>query len=253
MRIKIKSVIFSAVVLLLFLSLTPAQADILYDHFDYDKNYFEQKSGWQPSGSNWVYDVSGSYLTVTDITSSGNSYSKVTLSQNFTPLSNDFSFDFVFSWDSENSNNAIQTIYLSLYSDTTLIAKVGYLDAWTGRNGTMYASVAGNSEPNYNTTTYLSSSGDASVSIDRIDDSITIVWGEGGSEINLKSGYSNASVNKAVLEFGYYTATGAFFGTESVDLVADPVPTNVPEPATMLLLGFGLAGLAGLKRRIRKD
>lgn len=53
--------------------------------------------------------------------------------------------------------------------------------------------------------------------------------------------------------FGYSVAGGASYGPDRLGLIVDPIGSSVPvpEPASFALLGAGLIGLAGLRRKRR--
>lgn len=61
-----------------------------------------------------------------------------------------------------------------------------------------------------------------------------------------------ASLNEDGKLFTVVTATQGDFWFDKAELTANGCNNAVPEPATMLLLGFGLVGLAGVRRKFQK-
>jgi len=62
--------------------------------------------------------------------------------------------------------------------------------------------------------------------------------------------YSSGSLSKQPLL--YYDADDAAQLSDTGAWVTAPAPAPVPEPATMLLLGSGLVGLTGIRRKFKK-
>jgi hypothetical protein len=234
----------------IYLSTLPAAASIVVND-DFNDNLLD--SAWSINFDNatwWTYIESGTTLRVTDIATTGAGWTSVNLTQYFTPLS-DFNIDFDFSWDSEEDNGAMQNVLVQAYDQNgSKIAEAGYSDGWFVSGGAQYGMIGGSIvDTGPDSMPY---SGSASININRTADAIEILW-DGAS---LLSGTEGALLDRVDLVFSYYVYNESgltSFGNETVDLIkVEGTSAPVPVPATMLLLGSGLIGLAGFRRKNKK-
>jgi hypothetical protein len=85
------------------------------------------------------------------------------------------------------------------------------------------------------------------VYVGKLDDDWTATWAWSQSTFDLAGLFTPGTPVR--LGFHYVGADGAQAGLDNITI--QYTSNTVPEPAAMLLLGLGLAGIAGLKRRMK--
>ena len=217
---------------------------------------FENATGWD-------YSESGTNLTVTDVqdidVSSGpvTPWGIVNLSRTFIPLY-DFHIDFNISWDSKNGQGqetvlAMQALFIELFdTHNNFLTAIGYCDPWAMDFGIGLISVGGRYREGEDIRgDYFPQAGSTDIDIIQEGNTIEYLWNN-SSLLTLPAIATIGGINISFWHYAYDGGWGtSYFGSESVDLVRVE-GSPVPEPATILLVGSGLFGLARFRRKVKK-
>jgi len=205
-------------------------ADVTLVHDDFDGTTLDPewhvRLGYDPPASSWEYEVASGVLSVTDVQGYDlASWCSARLRRECA-AAGEFSLACDFTWDSDGSPAAMQTLRVSLV-DTAggNLAIVMFYDCWVGARGVMYAGVGSTV---FEGTDRLPYAGEASVRIERSGDVISVLW----DEETLVTETATAAVESLELAFWYYYRYGSLFGTESVDVVTVTAPETAVEPVS---------------------
>ncbi len=173
-------------------------------------------------GDGWTFTETGGRLVVTDVVdtvddSESNVWGRVRLTRPTDEIAGDFTFETAFSWDSQGSNAAMQSVAVGLLdAEGDRVAAAWHNDAWDDwRGGALAQAADGSTFQGFNAAPLA---GTSVVEITRTGDQVKVDFV--GSPLE-HAGTSDAPVVGVYVEFSFYRydAGPSFFGTESVDYV----------------------------------
>lgn len=227
--------------LALALSAAPASAAVITAaSLDFDSPFTVYSGIFGSFGAYTSDTANGSYNGANGKSWSGNiatsqDTSMVTLSltglPTHTEVSIDFMLGFLNSWDS--TNGTVSPDYLDMYIDGVLVQQ-------------LTTAIASGSATNYGGGTLLVDNGQIDSNFSWSDDLVDMAT---ASFLTFAHTGPTLTVSWQPSGAGYQSYPDEYWGIDDISVRLTVPGGDVPEPGTLLLLGFGMAGLAGLRRR----